>query len=117
VLKDSIIKFLKLENLVENLTGFVETRIELMKYEVKDDISKVAARAGLYLVISVMTIFFILFISLAVAMVLSEKVGSFWGFSIVSFFYIAVAIALVLSRDTLTRRLEKGVKQIIQKKK
>lgn len=117
MLKDSIIKFLKLENLVGNLTGYVETRIELMKYEVKDDISRVAARAGLYLVIAAMATFFILFFSIAVAMVLSEKLGSFWGFSIVSFFYIAIAIALVLMRDPITQRLEKTVKQIIQKKK
>jgi hypothetical protein len=117
VLKDSIIKFLKLENLVGNLTGYVETRIELMKYEVKDDISKVAARAGLYLTIVMMATFFILFFSIAVAMVLSEKLGSFWGFSIVSFFYIAVALALVLMRNSITQSLEKAVKQIIQKKK
>jgi hypothetical protein len=117
VLKDSILKFLKLENLVGNLTGYVETRIELMKYEVKDDISKVAARAGLYLIIAVMTTFFVLFFSIAVAMVLTEKLGAFWGFSIVSFFYIAVAIALVLMRNSITQSLEKTVKQIIQKKK
>jgi uncharacterized membrane protein YqjE len=117
VLKDSIIKFLKLENLVENLTGYVETRIELMKYEVKEDISKVVAKAALYLAIAIMAAFFILFFSFAIAWVLSEKVGTFWGFSIVSFFYIAIAIALLLMRHSIIQGLEKAVKQIIQKKK
>jgi hypothetical protein len=44
-------------------------------------------------------------------------VGTFWGFSIVSFFYIAIAIALLLMRHSIIQGLEKAVKQIIQKKK
>ncbi len=117
MLKDSIIKFLKLDNLISNLTGYVETRIELMKYEVKEDISKVVARTAFYFAIAIVCIFFLLFFSVAVALSLRDVVGPFWGFSIVSFFYIAVAVALLLSRNALTQRLEKGVKQIIQKKK
>jgi uncharacterized membrane protein YqjE len=117
VLKDSIIKFLKLDNLVANLTGFVETKVELIKYEVKEDLTKIAARAALYVGIGILVIFFLLFMSVAVALTLSEHLGWFLGFSIVGFFYIGVAIALLISRETLIHRLEKGVKQIIQKKK
>ena len=40
MLKDTLAKFFKVDSLIENLTGFVETRVELLKIEVKEDFAK-----------------------------------------------------------------------------
>ena len=46
-IKDSIFKFLRLDNLVENLSGYVETRIELVKLEVREEIAKYCGEPSL----------------------------------------------------------------------
>ena len=117
MLKDSIMKFLKLENLVENVTGFVETRIELMKYELKEDVARVVSKVMLYVVVALVFTFFLFFISLAVAIELSTIWGDFWGFAAVAFFYIAVGITLYLLRDGISLKVEKQLRKTIQNKK
>lgn len=117
MLKDSIMKFLKLENLVENVTGFVETRIELMKYELKEDVARVVSKVVLYLAVALVFTFFLFFISLAIAIKLSGMWGDFWGFATVAFFYIAVGITLFLLRDGISLKLERQLRKTIQNKK
>jgi len=42
-IKDSIFKFLRLDNLVKSLSGYLETRVELVKIEVREEIIKVVS--------------------------------------------------------------------------
>jgi hypothetical protein len=39
-IKDTIFKFLRLDNLVDNLSGYLETRLELFKVEVREDVAR-----------------------------------------------------------------------------
>lgn len=116
MLKESIIKFLKLENLVENLTGYVETRIELMKYELREDISKVVSKVIVYLMVTFILTFFLFFLSLATALKLSESLGDFNGFAVVSLFYVAVGITLYLFRKPLSGNIERKLKNLTKHK-
>ena len=56
--KEGIAKFLKLDNLMENLTGYVETRIEIMKYDLKEDLSKILAKVSVLIGLAIIVIFF-----------------------------------------------------------
>jgi len=113
MLKDTILKFLKLDGLVDNLTGYVESRIELMKFEVKEDIARAASKIFLLLLSALFFTFFVLFSSVAVAHKIGESMGAVMGFGIVAGFYFTVLLITVLFRKPIGRSLEKKVKDII----
>jgi len=57
-IKDTLFKFLRLDNLFSHLTGFVETQAALLKMEVREEVAKILAR-GLVLG-SILLFFFVL---------------------------------------------------------
>jgi len=116
MLKETILKFLKLDGLVDNLTGYIETRIELMKYEVKEDIAHAISKVALILMISVFFLFFLLFASAAVAHKIGESLGTFAGYGIVAGFYLTILLLIVLFREPFSKKVEKKIKDIIIKK-
>ena len=115
--KEGIAKFLKLDNLMENLTGYVETRIELMKYDVKEDLSKILAKVSVLIVVAITAIFFLLFLSIALAVLLGNRIGYFAGFGIVSLVYVIAAAILYAKRETLEVRMEEKIKDVIKQKR
>jgi uncharacterized membrane protein YqjE len=115
MLKETLLKFFKLENLVHNLTGYVETRFELLKYEVREELAKSAAKIILMVFIGFLVTLFVVFASLAAAYVLSEYYGRLTGFLIVSIFYLFLAIVLFVSRESLIKKLEKVIFESIKK--
>ena len=117
MLKESILKFLKLDGILANLTGYVETRVELMKIEVKEDVSKTMAKAAVFIGISFVFTLVVLFISMAVAYKIAETTGLFAGFSIVAGFYLVLALILWVSRDPLIKKLEDQFMETIKPKK
>jgi len=117
VLKDSILKFLNLEGLVHNLTGYVETRMELLKLELREDLAKTLSKLIVFSAISLMTLMFIFFISTAAAYMIGTYLGMFAGFAIVAAFYLAIALLLWLMRDSLGAELEKRLTEKITLKK
>jgi uncharacterized membrane protein YqjE len=116
MLKDTILKFLKLDGLVNNLTGYIETRIELMKYEVKEDIAKAFAKASIIIVMGLLFTFFLLFISVAVAHKIGESMGTFAGYGIVGAFYFIILLLILFLREPISKNLEKKFKNIITNK-
>jgi len=114
--KDSLSKFFKIDNLLNNLTGYLETRVELLKIEVKEELAKSLAKAVAYLFIAFIATLFLTFFSIAVALLLSASLGNFAGFSIVGGAYFLVAIILFLSREKLISKLENRFALMFRKK-
>ena len=115
--KEGIAKFLKLDHLMENLTGYVETRIELVKYDLKEDLSKGAAKILVYLGLGVIATFFMFFTTFAVAYMLADYLGTFEGFAIVSACYLVLGLVLYWNRAYFINRAEKEIKEAIKEKK
>lgn len=116
MLKETLLKFFKLDGLVNNLTGYIETRIELMKYEVKEDMAKAIAKISILLILAVFFVFFLLFASAAVAHKIGESLGSFAGYSIVAGFYLALLLLIIILREPLGKSVEKKIKNTIMQK-
>ncbi len=110
MLKDTLLKLFKLDGLVNNLTGYVETRIELMKYEIKEDMAKAIARVSLVLLTALLFTFFLLFISVSVAIKIGETLGTFAGFALVAGFYFMLMLTIVLFRESISKNIEKKIK-------
>lgn len=117
MLKESLLKFLRLDGIIANLTGYIETKIELMKLEIREDVSRTLAKASVFLVIGLIMGLFILFISMAVAFKISESTSPFAGFAIVAGFYLLIAVVIWLVRESLQKKLEQQFTEKIKIKK
>jgi len=116
VLKDTILKFLKLDSLVENMTGYVEARIELMKVEMKEEVAKVLAKALIFVVLTAVFTLFILLISMAAAYKIGESLGTFGGFAVVAGFYLLIGVLVFLLRDSIAEKIDVRLQEIMKKK-
>ncbi len=116
MLKDSILKLFKLDSLVSNLTGYVETRMELVKLELKEDLTKAIAKLSVFVFLAFAFTLFLMFISVALAFKIGESVGVFGGFAIVAGFYLVIALVLLFFRDAISASIEKQISEITKKK-
>src|SRR5688572_22397054 len=99
VIKDTIAKFLRLDGIMSNLTGYIEARIELMKVEIKEDVAKALSKAVVFAILGFIATLFILFISMAVAYKIAEVTSLFTGFLVVAGFYLITGSILWFIRD------------------
>lgn len=116
MLKETLLKYFKLDGLVNNLTGYIESRIELMKYEVKEDMAKAISKVSILLLLAVFFVFFLLFASAAVAHKIGESLGSFAGYGIVASFYLTMLLLIVILREPISKSVEKKIKNTIMQK-
>jgi uncharacterized membrane protein YqjE len=117
VLKDSVLKFLKLDSLIENVTGYVEARIELTKIELKEDVAKTLSKVLLFMLMGAVFTLFIVLISVAVAHLLAQSVGAFGGFAIVAGFYLLISLLVFVFRDAIGEKLQGYLVEVMKKKK
>jgi uncharacterized membrane protein YqjE len=114
---NSITKFLKLDHLVSNLTGYVETKLELLKLELKENLASGIGTAITYLILSFVFAMVLLFISLGVAIVLDDTLGRFVGFAIVAGFYLIIGLILFANREALNKKFTRLLSETFNKKK
>lgn len=116
MIKEAILKLLKLDGLVSNLTGYVEGRIELMKHEIKEDLARGLAKVSMIMLAALLFTFFLIFVSVAVAFKLSESMGEFNGFGLVAAFYLLLLVGIIVFRNAISKKLEKKLKNLIIQK-
>lgn len=114
--KESILKLLKLDNLVNNLTGYIETRVELMKLEVREELAKAMAKLSVLVVLVAVGTLFILFFSVALALLLANYVGIFGGFAIVAAIYLVITLIVLMMRANISEALEEKLLDQLRKK-
>jgi len=106
MLKETLSKFFKVDSLLSNLGGYVETRIELAKIEMKEQLGKGLARAVTWFLLAFLTGVFLIFVSIAAAIALGNAFGVITGFVIVGVVYLLAAWFVWMSRHKLIRKLE-----------
>ncbi len=90
------------ERLKEQLTEYVELRVDLFKATSVDKLSKAAGQMITALVIMVLVFFTILFSSLVAGFYFSEWLGSLLkGFGLVALGYVLLLIVVVLFRKRI----------------
>ena len=95
--KSRLFKFLKIDSIIENLTGLIETRLELAKIEMKEELAKIGARIIAMVIFSFLAVMIVIFFSIWMATLLNSLIGSVWaGYAIVTGFYFLVLILLVV---------------------
>lgn len=94
--KSKLFKFLRIDAILENLTGLIEARMALAKLEIKEEVAKVGARIIAGVVLAFLLVMIIIFMSITLATWLNYLLGSmFLGYLIVTGFYLLVLLLLI----------------------
>lgn len=103
--KKGFFNFLKIDSLFDHLTSFIESKIEIYKIELKEELAQSLSRVAVVLLFSFLAFFFILFLNVAIGYYLSAILNSlFYGFLIISGFYLLIFTGLFLLRRQLGLR-------------
>jgi hypothetical protein len=106
-IKDSIFKFLRLDNLIEHLSGYIETRVELIKIEIREEIAMVISHALTVGVLFLLGLLFLVFFSIGAALFLNGYFNSSSaGFWIVSGIYGASGLIMAFFHKSIGRFFE-----------
>lgn len=116
-IKDMLVKLLHLDTLVENLSGYVEAQVQLLKIEIREDVSKVLARGLIHGVILLFGFLFFLFFSLGMAQYINSLFSdTYSGYWIVSGFYLLVFLVFWAARKQAGGAFEKYFSNMIKHK-
>ena len=90
----------KLDELLKSVVGYLETRLELIKLEAKEEIAKVLSRILLFTLFMMLFAMLIIISSITLGMYLNYLLDSaYWGMVIISGLYLFVLVFLVSTRN------------------
>jgi uncharacterized membrane protein YqjE len=97
-----LLKLLKLDNIFDNLVGFIETKIELYKIQFKEEVARALGVMILLIILLQVAMLFLIFISFFFVAILNSFISNQnAGFLIVSSVYLVLGVALYLFREKL----------------
>lgn len=92
------------EKLAEHAHEYLNTKIELLKLNAAEKSSAVLANIIAGAIVSIVVVFCLVFVSIAVALVLSNWIGHSWsGFFIVAGFYLLAGAFILTFKEQLIR--------------
>jgi len=116
-LKDRILKFLHLDEIIENLSGYVETRVALVKLEIREEVAGILSRGLMIMLIFMVGFLCLLFLSIGLAQYLNTLLESqFAGYLIVALFFGLLLTILLLARKSFFRMVEKQFVELIKQR-
>lgn len=99
-----------LSGLLDSLSGYIETRIGLVKIEFKEELAKTVAKLIIILILSLLFLLFIAFVSLTAGAWLNTIIDSqFLGYAIIAGFYLILFLLIFIFRNNL------GVAEMVYK--
>jgi uncharacterized membrane protein YqjE len=97
-----------MNRLIETISKYIETRIELIKVDVQQGIAKTMVNAIQYGLIGVLGFFALIFICVGLANVFNDLTNSpFWGYFIMAGLFLAILGAVYASRKAIQVKMEK----------
>ncbi len=116
-ISETILKFLRLDNFVQNITGYVESRIELMKIEIKEDVSKAIARGLVTAALFLVGFMFLIFFSVGLAHFINAFLNeTYIGYWLVAGIYGTIFLILLIFRKNIYSYFEDQVSELIKRK-
>jgi Putative Actinobacterial Holin-X, holin superfamily III len=116
-LKEKIFKLLRIDNLMENLTGYAEARMELFKLEIREDVAKMLSKAMIYGILAIFGFLFLIFFSIGLAQFLNGFFSHpYIGSWIVAGGYGVAFLTLIVFRDSIDQAFEKRFLEFIKRK-
>ncbi len=99
-----IVENTKVENALEHLKEYLNTRYDIAVLKVSDKGSSILSGLISYALLVVIGLFFLLFVSFGVALLISQQMGNAYsGFLIVAGFYLLLVVILLIVKDKLVK--------------
>ena len=88
------------DSLIGNLTGYLDTRIDLVRLELQQKVSSVVVSAVHGVVLAMLGLLFIVFVSIFAGLALNSALdSSYWGFGIVAGVYLVLLVLVLVGVD------------------
>lgn len=114
---NSVLKFLKVDKLIENISKYIEARFELIKLDVQEEVAGAIVKVVQLGLLLFLFLFTITFASLGLANYLNYVIESnFAGYLIVAAFYLVLALVVKASKGPIQAKVEKMTGNMFQKK-
>lgn len=111
-------EMLSLEKWIENFEGYLEARIELMKFDLRETLIRFSSKAIVSLAFIVFGLAALVLLNIGLAGLINQRFESqFIGYFILAFFYFAVALIFYLLRNNkgFINKIETNIREAIQK--
>ena len=116
-LKDELFKFLGVEGLIRSVSEYIEARVDLIKKEIRDEISGQISRIIVLLFLMLTGLLSLAFLSIAAAFWLSEILGSnTYGFLSIGGFYLIISITFWLGRARAAEAIAENLRKKMDEK-
>ena len=90
-----------LHDITDNIKDYAETRYELLSLKTADKVSKIGSSLGMALVLALLSVFFLMFLSVALGLYLSYQLDSYiFGFLTLSGIYLVLLILFYAVRKS-----------------
>ena len=90
-----------IDRLIDHLVGFIETRIEILKLDAKEESVRVIAKLLTMSVIVLFGTLFFIFLSVAIAIFLNQIMGSaYMGFVVLAGFFFLMWMSVLIIKKT-----------------
>ncbi|MFD2999771.1 phage holin family protein [Pontibacter toksunensis] len=87
-------------NLIENLMGYIDTRIDIIKLEIQEKLKAAFVSTLHFALLGIIAFMCFIFLNLFLGLLLNELLdSSFWGFGIVALLYIIILVILLVGLD------------------
>ena len=88
------------DSLIGNLTGYLDTRIDLVKLELQQKASTVLVSTVHGAALAMLGLLFVIFVSIFVGLALNSALDSpYWGFGIVAGVYLLLLVLVLVGVD------------------
>lgn len=87
-------------NLIDNLMGYIDTRIDIIRLEIQEKLKSSFVSLIHAVLLGFAALMSVIFVSIFLGLLLNHLLdSSFWGFGIIALFYVILLVVLVVGLD------------------
>lgn len=106
-------KLFDFDKLVASLSGFIETKVELVKMDVEENVKKIVARGVIFVFIGLTISMAIFLLSIGLASFINNLLESdYWGYIIMAAVYLLVGLMAYLGKEQIYTKVVEGMNTI-----
>ena len=99
-------KLLDFDKLMSSLTGFIETKVELIKFDIEEEVKKIVAKAVVLVFVGLTLSMAVFLLSIGLASFLNELLDNdYLGFAIVAAVYVLIALLVYSKREQINESI------------
>jgi len=97
---DDLSKTPRNDSLISNLTGYLDTRLDLVRLELQEKVKSAFINTVHGATLALLGLLFLLFLSIFAGLALNDALDShFWGFGIVAGIYLLLLVLVLIGVD------------------